>query len=76
MAYVIQYLGSPPCWIAVRNENVPPAAFDVTFQRSRAQRFISVEEARKEMIRMDLSASWSVANVGDRPEPEPEPEPQ
>jgi hypothetical protein len=67
MPYVIEYLGTPPCWISKHKEpafgNVP--SFDVTFQRPLAKQFAFVEEARKEMDKLELSPYWNVVNIGE-----------
>jgi len=63
MAYVIEYFGTPPCWIADRKGT--SAAFDVTFQRPLAHRFASRDEAMCEILRLGLPMSWTAANVGE-----------
>ena len=64
MAYVIEYFGTPPCWIAAP-AGLPSGGFDVTFQRPLAQRFATVTEARNEILRLGLRLSWNVTNVGE-----------
>lgn len=59
-SFLIEYRGTPPCWIA---EARASAAFDVTFQRRLAQRFTCAEDAKHEMLRLGLSQAWEVRPV-------------
>jgi len=60
--WVIEYSGIPPCWIADRKGS--SAAFDVTFQRSLAQRFLCREDASHEIMRLGLSGQWGTQQIG------------
>jgi hypothetical protein len=53
--WVIEYSGAP-CWIAERVGS--SAAFDVTFQRKFARRFLCREDANHEILRLGLSGQW------------------
>lgn len=55
MTWVIEYQGSPLCWIA---GNRAAAPFDVTFQKKHAQTFTNREDASCEMLRLGLSGQW------------------
>jgi len=41
------------------------AAFDVTFQRSLAQRFTNHEDAKCEILRLGLSGQWLATQIGE-----------
>lgn len=62
MTWVIEYNGIPPCWIADRKGSA--AAFDVTFQRSCAKRFLCGEDARHEILHLGLSSAWFANDFG------------
>lgn len=55
MTWVIEYFGTPLCWIS---EARGSAAFDVTFQIKLAQRFTCREDAAHEILRLGLSGQW------------------
>lgn len=60
--WVIEYLGTPACWISEPNGNV--MAFDVTFQRKLAHRFQNREDCTHEILRLGLSGQWSAIQLG------------
>lgn len=62
MIWVIEYLGTPPCWIA--DQKGSSAAFDVTFQRSLAKNFPCREDAMLELLRLGLSPQWAAHQIG------------
>ena len=64
MIWVIEYLGMPPCWI-MDHKHGSAAAFDVTFQRSLAQRFTNHEDAKCEILRLGLSGQWLATQIGE-----------
>lgn len=61
MTWVIEYQGTPPCWIAEKKALEP---FDVTFQRKLAQTFTNREDASCEILRLGLPGSWAAIQVG------------
>ena len=61
MIWVIEYIGMPPCWITEARDS---RAFDVTFQRSLAQRFMCQEDAKHEILRLGLSGTWTAQQIG------------
>jgi hypothetical protein len=61
VVWVIEFLGTPPCWIS---ESRCSAAFDVTFQRRLAQHFMCREDALHEMLRLGLSGQWGPQQIG------------
>jgi len=65
MYWVIEYLKNCPCWI---QENETPTAFDVTYQLKFAQKFVSSEDARNEILRIGLSGDWAPVHYGGRSE--------
>ncbi|MFZ1005264.1 MAG: hypothetical protein WAN65_00400 [Candidatus Sulfotelmatobacter sp.] len=54
MVWVIEYFGSPQCWIS---EPRGSGAFDVTFQRRYATQYTCREDAAHEMLRLGLSCA-------------------
>lgn len=62
MIWVIEYYGMPACWIT---ESRGSAAFDVTFQRKLAQKFMCREDANHEILRLGLSGQWGPQQVGE-----------
>jgi hypothetical protein len=65
MYWVIQYASHSPCWIQEEERNV---SFHVTYQLKFAQRFMSGEDARNEMLRLGLSGDWTPIHYGGRSE--------
>ena len=56
LAWVIQFTGGCPCWIA-------QTAVGVTYQVTKAQRFETEEEAIMEMLKLRLPRDWYVIRV-------------
>jgi hypothetical protein len=61
VTWVIEYVGFPSCWIAERAG--VGAAFDVTFQRPLAKKFMNREDASCEILRLGLSNAWFVQEL-------------
>jgi hypothetical protein len=60
VTWVIEYFGTPPCWIS---EARGSSAFDVTFQLRLAQRFTCREDAAHEILRLGLSGTWAAQST-------------
>jgi hypothetical protein len=63
MAWVIEYVGTPPCWIGEHKGSGP--VLDVTFQRALAKRHTNREDASHEMLRLGLSGEWEPVQIGE-----------
>jgi hypothetical protein len=54
--FVIRHVSEPPLYIAEARGN----AYDITYQISKAQRFMCLEDAKHEMLRLGLPAgAWT-----------------
>jgi hypothetical protein len=62
VAFLIEFLGIPPCWLRQLSGS---AAFSigVTYTRSQARHFVSEMEAMHEICRLNLPTAWFVNKV-------------
>jgi hypothetical protein len=68
MAWVIQYCGGCPCWIAAPSAKSPGtdtlmSALGITYQASQAKRFATEKEAILEMLTLKLPNNWHVVRA-------------
>jgi len=55
MAWVIESVALPKIWITESRGLTP---YDITFQLTRAERFLCQEDAKHEMLRLGLGGQW------------------
>ena len=56
IAWVIQFTGGCPCWVA-------PTAIGITYQVTNAQKFETEEQAIMETVKLRLPRDWSVVRI-------------